>query len=87
MRNMLSVSPERLDLKSSIDLLDGIIEKAKLLQKDRPFNLQEYAKWNEETRACLTRIYGSDSPNVFSIVESFIRRSSVALYGFRNSRF
>jgi hypothetical protein len=69
MRNMLSVSPARLDFKSSIDLLVGLIEKAKLLQKDRPFKLQEYAKWNEETRACLTRIYGSDSPNVFSIVD------------------
>ena len=66
---MLSDNSGKLDLKSGIDLLEGLIIKAKLLLENRPTNIGEYAKWNEETLKCLTRIYGPTSPNITTIVE------------------
>jgi hypothetical protein len=60
---------ERIDPNSGIDALGGLIEKAKLLLQEKPFQLADYAKWNETTRDCLIKIYGPESPNIFSIVE------------------
>lgn len=65
---MLSENLERIDPKSGIDALRGLIEKAKLLLAEKPINLPEYATWNEAARDCLIRIYGPASPNVFTIV-------------------
>jgi hypothetical protein len=66
---MLTEETENLDLESSIELLEGQIKKANLLLGARPADLKEYAKWNEETRRCLVRVFGPNSPNVPTIVE------------------
>jgi hypothetical protein len=41
---------ERIDPRSGIDALMGLIAKAKLLLAEKPVNLPEYAKWNEAAR-------------------------------------
>jgi hypothetical protein len=66
---MFPENPEIIDVKSGIDALRGLIEKANLLLKDKPVKLPEYEKWNEATRYCLIKIYGPNSANVFTIID------------------
>ena len=64
---MRSKNVRKEDIEAGIDLLEGQIEGARHLLKQRPVNNEAHAAWSEETRNCLIKIYGSGSPNVCNL--------------------
>ena len=64
---MRSKNVRKEDIETGIALLEQQIEDARHLLKHRPLNNKMHAAWSKETRSCLIKIYGPDSPNVRSI--------------------
>jgi hypothetical protein len=64
---MRSKNVRKEDIEAGISLLEQQIKDARLLLKYRPLNNKMHSAWSEETRSCLIKIYGPDSPNVRSI--------------------
>lgn len=62
--------PASVDAKTGIALLQKQIEEAKRLLDNRPIKSAEYLAWNNATREDLTRIYGSNSPNIETIISA-----------------
>ncbi|MEE9609667.1 MAG: hypothetical protein V3W19_00365 [Desulfatiglandales bacterium] len=62
--------PASVDAKTGIALLHQQIEEAKRLLDNRPIKSAEYLAWNNATREDLTRIYGSNSPNIETIISA-----------------
>ena len=61
---------EPVDIESGIDLLTGQIEAAIKILAGGALQSKAHEIWNEETRACLIRIYGEGSPNIDTITEA-----------------
>jgi len=59
-----SVSPEK-----GIELIEKIIEKGGTLLKNRPIKSDVYDAWENTTREYLIKAFGSDSPNVSSVMD------------------
>lgn len=55
------------DIEAGIALLEQQVEAGRYLLDYRPLNNDLHAAWDEQTRDCLKKIYGSDSPNYRSI--------------------
>jgi hypothetical protein len=64
---MRSKNVRKEGIEAGISLLEQQIEAARHLLKYRPLNNKMHAAWSEETRSCLVKIYGPNSPNVRSI--------------------
>ena len=64
---MSETNTERVEIVTGITLLEKQIEDARHLLDHRPLNHNLHAAWDEETRSCLTKIYGAGSPNIRSI--------------------
>lgn len=62
--------PAAVDAKTGIELLQQQIEEAKRLLANRPIKLAEHIAWNSSTRGYLVRVYGSNSPNIETIVSA-----------------
>ncbi len=62
--------PASVDAKMGIELLQKQIEEAKRLLENRPIRPEEHSAWNNATREDLTRIYGSNSPNIETIISA-----------------
>jgi hypothetical protein len=61
---------ECVDAKTGIALLQQQVEEAKQLFKNRPIEPAKHTAWNNDTRECLARIYGSNSPNIESVLSA-----------------
>jgi hypothetical protein len=55
------------DIEAGIALLEQQIATARVLLNHRPLNKKMCADWTADTRNCLAKIYGPDSPNVRSL--------------------
>ena len=64
---MDDITLQKMDINTSIALLEKQIEAARVLMDNRPLNAKLYTEWNEETKKCFVKIYGVNSPNVRSI--------------------
>jgi len=65
-----STKPATVDAKTGIELLQQQIEEAKRLLENRPIKPAEHTAWNNATREYLARIYGSNSPNIETIISA-----------------
>ena len=61
---------EPVDIECGIDLLTGQIEAARKMLAGGTIQSKAHETWNEETRACLIRVYGEGSPNIDTITEA-----------------
>ena len=59
---------EPVDMKTGIGLLEKQIEQARELLKHATISGKDNKAWNEQTAEVLTRIYGTGSPNIDTIV-------------------
>ena len=63
-------TPESVDGKRGFELLLKQIEEARRLLGNRPIKSAEYFAWNNATREYLAGIYGSNSPNIETIISA-----------------